>query len=176
MVHNECDGSQASGPWAIGSGYRFTTRTRSAWARRTSRSRPARPPTGAGPGGTAAGPPARHDHHGATKGKKQRGWSPAGPHELRGGGLDGRLQAPCPGHHGNGAVRASRPHGTGVHGRGHHHGTGGSVASAPATPRPDLGLAAPPTGCNAHTNGTLHGGTALDRRGGATGGRRGEFC
>ena len=24
MGHNECDGSQASGPWAIGSGYRFT--------------------------------------------------------------------------------------------------------------------------------------------------------
>ena len=25
MGHNGCDGSQASGPWAIGSGYRFTT-------------------------------------------------------------------------------------------------------------------------------------------------------
>ena len=24
MGHNGCDGSQASGPWAIGSGYRFT--------------------------------------------------------------------------------------------------------------------------------------------------------
>ena len=24
MDHNGCDGSQASGPWAIGSGYRFT--------------------------------------------------------------------------------------------------------------------------------------------------------
>ena len=23
MGHNGCDGSQASGPWAIGSGYRF---------------------------------------------------------------------------------------------------------------------------------------------------------
>ena len=27
MGHNGCDGSQASGPWAIGSGYRFTTTT-----------------------------------------------------------------------------------------------------------------------------------------------------
>ena len=26
MGHNGCDGSQASGPWAIGSGYRFNTR------------------------------------------------------------------------------------------------------------------------------------------------------
>ena len=25
MGHNGCDGPQASGPWAIGSGYRFTT-------------------------------------------------------------------------------------------------------------------------------------------------------
>ena len=25
MGHNECDGSQASGPWAMGSGYRFST-------------------------------------------------------------------------------------------------------------------------------------------------------
>ena len=25
MGHNGCDGSQASGPWAIGSGYRFNT-------------------------------------------------------------------------------------------------------------------------------------------------------
>ena len=25
MGHNGCDGSQASGPWAIGSGYRFST-------------------------------------------------------------------------------------------------------------------------------------------------------
>ena len=25
MGHNRCDGSQAPGPWAIGSGYRFTT-------------------------------------------------------------------------------------------------------------------------------------------------------
>ena len=25
MGHNGCDGSQASGPWAIGSGYRFTS-------------------------------------------------------------------------------------------------------------------------------------------------------
>ena len=25
MGHNGCDGSQASGPWAIGSGYRFKT-------------------------------------------------------------------------------------------------------------------------------------------------------
>ena len=24
MGHNGCDGSQACGPWAIGSGYRFT--------------------------------------------------------------------------------------------------------------------------------------------------------
>ena len=24
MGHNGCDGSQASGPWVIGSGYRFT--------------------------------------------------------------------------------------------------------------------------------------------------------
>ena len=24
MGHNGCDGSQASGPWAIGSGYRFS--------------------------------------------------------------------------------------------------------------------------------------------------------
>ena len=24
MGHNGCDGSQVSGPWAIGSGYRFT--------------------------------------------------------------------------------------------------------------------------------------------------------
>ena len=29
---------------------------------------PAHPPAGAGPGGTAAGPPARHGHHGAAKG------------------------------------------------------------------------------------------------------------
>ena len=25
MGHNGCDGSQASGPWAIGSGYRFSS-------------------------------------------------------------------------------------------------------------------------------------------------------
>ena len=25
MGHNGCDGSQASGPWAMGSGYRFNT-------------------------------------------------------------------------------------------------------------------------------------------------------
>ena len=27
MGHNGCDGSQASGPWAIGSGYRFSTKS-----------------------------------------------------------------------------------------------------------------------------------------------------
>ena len=26
MGHNGCDGSQASGPWAIGSGYRFRSK------------------------------------------------------------------------------------------------------------------------------------------------------
>ena len=30
MGHNGCDGSQASGPWAIGSGYRFTI-SKPAW-------------------------------------------------------------------------------------------------------------------------------------------------
>ena len=29
MGHNGCDGSQASGPWAIGSVYRFTATLRS---------------------------------------------------------------------------------------------------------------------------------------------------
>ena len=53
---------------------------------------PARPPARTGPGGTVAGPPARHDHHGAAKGKQQRGRGRAGPHELRGAGLDGGLQ------------------------------------------------------------------------------------
>ena len=28
MGHNGCDGSQASGPWAIGSGYRFKSNTK----------------------------------------------------------------------------------------------------------------------------------------------------
>ena len=35
---------------------------------------PARPLAGAGPRSAAAGPPARHRHHGTTKGKRQRGW------------------------------------------------------------------------------------------------------
>ena len=38
MGHNGCDGSQASGPWAIGSGYRFTMQRREScpqfWIRR----------------------------------------------------------------------------------------------------------------------------------------------
>ena len=38
------------------------------------------------------------------------------------------------------------------------------------------GHAALPTSRNAHDNSTPHGGTAVCRRGGATGGRQGEFC
>ena len=83
---------------------------------------PARPLARAGPGGAAAGPPARHRHHGTAKGKQQRGWCRTGLHELRSGGLDGGLQAPCPRHHGAQAVQASGLHGASVRGRGRHHG------------------------------------------------------
>ena len=50
---------------------------------------PARPLAGAGHGGAAAGPPARHRHHGTTKGTRRHGWCQTGLHELRSGGLDG---------------------------------------------------------------------------------------
>ena len=129
---------------------------------------PACPPAGAAPGGAAAGPPAQHGHHGAAKGKQQRGQSRAGPHDLRGGGLDGGLQAPCPGHLGNEAIQASGPHSTGVHVLGRHHGTRGGMVSATAARRSLQGHAAPPAGRNAHADGTPCGG-ATDRR-------RGEFC
>ena len=59
------------------------------------------PPAGAGPGGAAAGPPTQYGHQGAAKGKQQRGRSRARLQELRGGGLDSGLQAPCPGHRRN---------------------------------------------------------------------------
>ena len=41
---------------------------------------PARPLAGAGPGGAAAGHPARHRHHGTAKGKQRRGWGRTGLH------------------------------------------------------------------------------------------------
>ena len=88
---------------------------------------PARPLAGAGPGRAAAGPPALHCHHGTAKGKQRRGWCRTRLHELRSGGLDGGLQAPCPRYHGAQAVQASRPHGAGVRGSDRHHGSGGGV-------------------------------------------------
>ena len=53
---------------------------------------PARPLAGAGPGGAAAGPPARHRRHGTAKGKRRRGWCRTGLHKLQSGGLDGGLR------------------------------------------------------------------------------------
>ena len=97
---------------------------------------PARPFAGAGPGGAAAGPPARHSHHGTVKGKERRGWGQNRLHKLRSGGLDGGLQAPRPIYHRAQAVQACGPHGAGVRGRGRHHGSRGGVASATAAPRP----------------------------------------
>ena len=136
---------------------------------------PARPPAGAGPGGAAAGPPARHRHHGTTKGTRRRGWRRTGRHELRSGGLDGSLQAPRPGCHGAPAVQANRPHGAGVRGRGRHHGSRGGVAGATAAPRPLPRHAAPPAGRNARADGAPHGGAAIRRRGSVASGRRGEL-
>ena len=153
-----------------------TTRTRSAWARRASRSRP-RPPSRRGrarrrcnraPRSTQ---PPRY-----SKGEAQRGRGRTGTHELRSFGLDGGLQAPCPGYHGAQAIQANGPHGAGVHGRGRHHGTRGGVASATAAPRPLPRHAAPPASRNAHADATPHGRAAVRREGGATGRRRGEFC
>ena len=97
---------------------------------------PARPLAGAGPGGAAAGPPARHGHHGTAKKKQRHGWGRTGLHELRSGGLNGGLQAPPARYHGAQAVQAHGPHGAGVRGRGRHHGCRGGMASATAAPRP----------------------------------------
>ena len=76
-----------------GAGRTRTTRTPSAWARRASRSRPCPP--------SCRRRAPRHCSRAPTKGKQQHGQGGAGPDELRGGGLDGSLQAPCPGHRGN---------------------------------------------------------------------------
>ena len=137
---------------------------------------PARPPAGAEARGAAAEAPAQQDHHCTAKGKRWRGRGRAGPHELRSGGPDGSLQAPRPGYHGAPAIQGNRPHGAGVHRRGRHHGTRGSVASAAAAPHPLPRHAAPPASRNAHADGTPHGGAAVRRHGGATGRRQGEFC
>ena len=136
---------------------------------------PARPLAGAGPGGAAAGPSARHGHHGTAKGKQRHGWGRTGLHELRSGGLDGGLQAPRPRYHRAQAVQAHGPHGAVVRGRGRPHGSRGGVASATAAPRPLPRRAAPPASRNAHADGTPHGGAAIRRRGSAAGRRRGEF-
>ena len=125
---------------------------------------PARPLAGAGPGGATAGPPARHRHHGTTKGTRRRRWCRTGRHELRSGGLDGSLQAPRPRYHGAPAVQTNGPHSAGVRGRGRHHGSCGGVAGATAAPRPLPRHAAPPAGRNARANGTPHGGAAIRRR------------
>ena len=126
---------------------------------------PARPLARAGPGGAAAGPPARQRHHSTAKGKQRRGWCQTGLHELRSGGLDGGLQTPRPRYHGAQAVQASGPHGAGVRGRGHHHGSCGGVAGATAAPRPLPRHASPPAGRNERADGTPHGGAAIGRRG-----------
>ena len=135
---------------------------------------PARPLARAGPGGAAAGPPARHSHHGTAKGKQRRGWCRTGLHELRSGGLDRGLQAPRPRYHGAQAVQASGPHGAGNRGRGRHHGSRGGLVGATAAPRPLPRHAAPPAGRNARADGTPHGGAAIRRRSGAAGRRQGE--
>ena len=49
MGHSGCDGSQASGPWAIGSGYRFSMPTYPAYGEN--------PPTNAFPGATTTSEP-----------------------------------------------------------------------------------------------------------------------
>ena len=136
---------------------------------------PARPLAGAGPGGAAAGPPARHRHHGTTKGTRRRGWCRTGRHKLRSGGLDGSLQAPRPRYHGAPAVQTSGTHGADVRGRGRHHGSRGGVVGATAAPSPLPQHTAPPAGRNARANGTPHGGAAIRRRGGVAGGRREGF-
>ena len=97
---------------------------------------PARPLAAVRPGGAAAGPPARQNHHGTAKGNQRRGWGRTGLHQLRSGGLDDGLQAPRPRYHGTQAVQASGPHGAGVRGCGRHHGSRGGVAGATAAPRP----------------------------------------
>ena len=87
-------------PWST-AGRTRTTRIRSAWAGRASGSRPRPPSYRSRALRHCSWAPARQDHHGAPRGKQQRGRSRAGPHELRGGGLDGGLHAPFPGHRGN---------------------------------------------------------------------------
>ena len=136
---------------------------------------PARPLAGAGPGGATAGPPARHRHHGTTKGTRRRGWCRTGRRELRSCGLDGSLQAPRPRHHGAPAVQTNGPHGAGVRGHGRHHGSRGGVAGATDAPRPLPRHAAPPAGRNARADGTPHGRAGIRRRGGVASGRRGEL-
>ena len=136
------------------------------------------PPTlspGQGPEALQQGPPLDTATTVQQKGKQRRGWCRTGLHELRTGGLDGRLQAPRPRYHGAQAVQTSRPHSAGVRGRGRHHGSRGGVAGATAAPCPLPRQTAPPAGRNARGDSTPHGGAAIRCRGCAAGGRQGEL-
>ena len=132
---------------------------------------PGRTDLAAGPACPPAGTGYRVQHR--DSGGADRG--PTRLHKLRSGGLDGGLQASCPGYHGAQAIQTNGPHAAGVHCRGRHHATRGGVASATAASSPLPRHTAPPAGCNTQTDGTPQGGAAVRRHGGATGRRRGEF-
>ena len=152
------------------------TRNWSAWARRAFHSRPC-PPSRRGRarrhccrGPRLKRPPRCSRGIAATRTGRNR------PYELRTCSLDRGLEAARPGHHGTQAVPTGGPHSAGVHGGCRHHGAHGGLPGAIAGPRSLPGCAALPTRCNTRTDVTRHGGTAVRRRSGATGGRWGKLC